>query len=447
VKRARALESVASSAFSPGRPTVSAMSVLSGRGVEIARGEGSGGAVRAVESAAGRPALRAGDRDLALDLLLGAALRCWRAGTCPSTRWRVAETLGEVTGAAADPRYIAALALTDPALQRGVVLDLISRFAPEDIIDGDVLRLLGMAAHAIGDRQASLDFLSRAESVLQDQGRLGRLSQLLIMQVIDSLECGQWNRAAAAGREGRWLVAETGHPVWPAGLHACAAMDRALRGDVRQASAHATEVEFLASGPPLGGLLSRAQLARGVALVTTGQHAAAYTQLRRLFEPSDPSFHPRERFGGIMFLADAAAEAGKRDDARDVLRGLEVVGAVPLSPVLHDHLRYAHAVLADPLTAPGAYSALMSADYASSTWARARAELAYGSWLWRERSAAEALVALRSAETAFDRIGAANWAVKARRESSRATARNLPEAVTAVAGCSQPTEAGPTRRT
>jgi hypothetical protein len=414
-KRSRALESVASSAFMIGRPTVSVMSMLIGRGAEIS-----------------------GD----LNRLLVTALRCWRADTAPTTRWQVMESLGEVRDATGDPRYIAALALTDPVLQRGVVTGLISRFTVEEIIDGDTLRLLGMAAHAIGDMPGSLNLLSRAESVLHEQGKLGVLSQMLTTQVIDSLGPGQWNRAAAAAREGGWLAAATRQPVWPAGMQACAAMDCALRGDVRQAIAHAAEVEFLAGGQPLNGLLSRAQLARGVALVTTGQHAAAYAELRRLFDPADPSFHPRERFGGIMFLADAAAEAGRREDARRVLRGLEAAGAEPASPMLRVHLRYARAILADPLTAPASYAAMLSADYASWTWERARAELAYGSWLWRERSASEALVPLRSAETAFGRMGAVNWAAKAHRESGRAIARELAAAGTAVVCCSQPTQAG-----
>jgi hypothetical protein len=323
-----------------------------------------------------------------------------------------------------DPRSIAALAISEPVLQCGVVMELITRFATEDITDGDALRLLGMAAHAIGDTPRSMDLLCRAEPALREQGKLGPLSQVLSLQVIDSLELGNWNRAAAAAEEGRRLAQETGQPIGPACMQVCAAMNSAFRGDVQQAIAHATEVEFLASGRRLDGLLSRVQLARGAALATTGKHAAAYTQLRRLFEPSDPSFHQRERFGGIMFLADAAAGAGKREDARDVLRGLAAVAAVTPSPVLHVHLRYARAVLADPLAAPAAYADLMSADYASWPWARARAELAYGSWLWRERSASEALGPLRSAEAAFGRIGAANWVAKARRECSRAIARN-----------------------
>jgi len=107
-----------------------------------------------------------------------------------------------------------------------------------------------------------------------------------------------------------------------------------------------------------------------------------------------------------------------------VLRDLDAVAAVTPSPLLHGHLRYARAVLADPQAAPAAYADLMASDYARWPWARARAELAFGRWLWREHSAAEALRPLRSAEAGFARIGAANWAAKARRERMRALARH-----------------------
>jgi hypothetical protein len=91
--------------------------------------------------------------------------------------------------------------------------------------------------------------------------------------------------------------------------------------------------------------------------------------------------------------------------------------------MLRVHLRYARAVLADPLDAPAAYARLMAADYTSWPWARARAELAYGSWLWRQRTGAEAVAALGRAEAAFHRMGASDWAAKARRERMRAMAR------------------------
>jgi hypothetical protein len=374
-----------------------------------------GDATRVFELCAiARQSVQAGDRDLALNLLLGAALRCWWADTGPAARARVVEVTRKLTGAAGDPRYVATLAVAEPVLECAAVMDLLSRSVPGDIADGDALRLLGMAAHAIGDTVRSVDFLGRAEALLREQGRLGLLSHVLSMQVIDRLELGDWDRALAAAAEGEQLARETGQPIWRTGTLICDAMGNALRGHTDQAFTYAAKVEMTASRQRLNDLLSCVQLVRGAALSNAGRYDAAYPQLRRLFEPSDPSFHQRERFGGVMFLAEAAVETGERDDARQVIAGLEAVAASAPSPLLHVHLRYARAVLADDATASALYADLMSQDLARWPWAKARAELAYGRWLRRQRRDAESVGVLGSALAAFDRIGATVWADRAR---------------------------------
>ena len=326
----------------------------------------------------------------------------------------MAEVTRELTDATGDPRYVAALAVAEPVLECAAVMDLLSRFVPGELTDGDTLRLLGMAAHAVGDTVRSVDFLTRSEALLREQGRLGLLSQVLSMQVIDRLELGDWDRASAAAAEGERLARETGQPIWRTGTLVCDAMDNAFRGHTELAFAYAAEVEMVASRQRLNDLLSCVQLVRGAALSNVGQYDAAYPQLRRSFEPSDPSFHQRQRFGGVMFLAEAAAETGERDDARQVIAGLEEVAASTPSPMLHVHLRYARAVLADDASAPALYAELMSQDLTRWPWAKARAELAYGTWLRRRRRDAESVGVLGSALAAFDRIGATVWADRAR---------------------------------
>jgi hypothetical protein len=175
-------------------------------------------------------------------------------------------------------------------------------------------------------------------------------------------------------------------------------------------------VELVASRQHLNDLLCCVQLARGSALLATEQDAQAYQEIRRLFDPADPSFHQRERFGAVMFLADAAVRAGERTDAREVIAGLEQVAAVTPSPMLRVHLRYARAVLSDDSAAGPLYADVMGQDLTRWPWARARAELAYGSWLRRQHRYAEAGEVLRGAEACFATIGAATWAAAARLE-------------------------------
>jgi hypothetical protein len=355
-----------------------------------------------------RKSAQAGDPDLALNLLLGAALRCWWADTGPAARARVVAVTSELRGQERDPRYVAALAVAEPVLQCAAVMRLLSQFAAEEIADADALRLLGMAAHAVGETVRSVEFLGRSEIMLREEGRLGLLSQVLSMLIADRLELGDWDRAAAD--EGERLARETGQPIWRTGTLFCDALRHALRGQCETALAYAAEVELVASRHQLNDMLSCVQRVRGAALARAGDHEGSYRELRRLFDAADPSFHQRERYGGVMFLADAAVLAGQVGEARDIIAGLEDVAVHAPSPMLHVHLTYARAVLADDGTAAGAYAALMGQDLSLWPFARARAALAYGRWLGRQGRPTASRDVLRAAEQQFRGIGATTWA-------------------------------------
>ena len=360
--------------------------------------------------------MAADDADLALNLLLGAALRCWWADAGPAARARVVEVTRRLHGSAEDPRYVAALAVAEPVLQAGAVIDLLSGLVIEKVAGAGALRLFGMAAHAVGDPVRAADLLDRAEARLRAQGRLGLLSHVLTMQVLDRIELGDWDRAATLAEEGRRLAPETAQPIWDIGTLLLHTMVLALRGDNDRAQALATDAEHAANGRHLTELLACVQLARGFGWISTGRHTEAYLALRRLFDPADPGFHQAERFHGVMFLAEAAVHAGRREDARAVIADLEAVAGTTPSPTLRVHLSYARAVLADDADAERLYLAALRQDLVRWPWTKARLELAYGSWLRRQRRVAESRAPLRSALTVLDLIGATTWAKQARAE-------------------------------
>jgi len=357
-----------------------------------------------------------GDRDLALNLLLGAALRCWWADTGPAARARVVAIAQRLAGTEDDPRLLAALAVAEPVLQVRVVLDRLRCVAVDEIGSADTLRLLGMAAHAVGDEVRAADLLSRAERMLRDQGRLGLLPQVLSMQVQVRLELGDWDGAAAAADEGQRLARDTGQPIWTTGTLVCDARANAFRGHPDVALKLATQAELAAGPRRLNDLLACVQLARGAAWFVEGRYPAAYAALRRLFDPADASFHQRERFAGVMFLAEAAIPAGQVDDARRVVEQLQELAAVAPAPILRVHLLYARAVLAHDRDADRWYRDALREDLGAWPWPRARLELAYGTWLRRRGRPGEARAHLASAAAVLTRIGAAAWAERARAE-------------------------------
>ena len=376
---------------------------------------GDGARVHQLCAAADRSA-RAGDLDLALNLLLGAALRCWWADPGPAARAQVVSGVKQLAAVGQDPRYLAALALAEPVLQGRSVIGTLSGLLIEDFPDADALRLLGMAAFAAGDLVRSAGFLDRAETVLRDEGRLGLLNHVLGLQAPIFLSTGDWERQIAASEEGRHLAHETRQPIWTAQTLVVEAVGHAHRGHAEEALELAARAEQMASGKHLNALLSAVRRARGCAWISSGRYPDAYTELSHAFDPADPSYHPRLRFASVMLLAEAAVRCGEQDGARAVMKDLELVAAVTPAPALHVYLLYARAVLAHDGDAEDLYRTALSQDLSRWPWPRARIELAYGSWLRRHRRVAESRAPLRSALTTLSLIGASSWAEQARAE-------------------------------
>ncbi|NMO55345.1 AAA family ATPase [Actinoplanes sp. TBRC 11911] len=362
-----------------------------------------------------RASADAGDTDLALNLLIGAALRCWWANPGEVARARVASVTLSLRGAREDPRYVAALAVAQPVLQARTVLGILSEISVETVLDAEALRLLGLAAHAVGDQPLALDFLQRAERKLRDQGRLGLLSHVLGVQGVVRLDLGDWAGSDSATEEARRLAQDTGQMIWSVGPLVNEARSAALQGNSEQALQLAAASEQMPTLRSLNLFLACAQLARGFALITEGRHNEAFEALRRVFDPADPCFHPRERFCGVMFVAEAGVYADRRDEARRIIADMEDLTRVTPSPLLAVQLLYARAVLADD-DAESRYREALAADLTRWPWVRARIQFAYGAWLRRQRRRIESREPLRQALGVFRLIGAKAWAENAQTE-------------------------------
>ncbi|MFE3257153.1 AAA family ATPase [Nocardia sp. NPDC059091] len=372
-----------------------------------------------------RRSAAAGDLDLALNLLLGAALRCWWADTGPRARALVVTVAEEQSIAVGDPRWAAIVAVAEPVRCGTLVHERLG--GPiTGTADADALRMLGMAAHAIGDSPRAIDLLSRADTLLRAEGRLGLLSHTLAMQPGDLLWTGDWKRAAEVIAEGRQVAEETRQPIWINGATIGDAMLCGLRGELDRALALVAFAEESVSPGGLNNLLSFLQLARGLAWLCADHFQVAFDLLRKLFDPSEPCYHQRESFDGVMFFAEAAVHADRVDEARRTIAELEATAAVTPSPLLHIQLAYARAVLADDAMAEALYRGALGRDLARWPLVRAKTELAYGNWLRRRRRVAEARALLRSAQTTLDLIGATTWARRARAELRAAGERDTP---------------------
>ncbi|NMO49948.1 AAA family ATPase [Actinoplanes sp. TBRC 11911] len=363
-----------------------------------------------------RESARAGDTDLALNLLLGAALRCWWANPGAEARARVASVTLGLPDVRDDPRYVATLAVAEPIRQARTVLDILSKVSAETVPNGDALRLFGAAAHAVGDQPRALEFLERSEKLLRYRGRLALLSQVLAMQGVVRLDLGDWTGSDSATEEARRLATDTGQPIWSIGPLVNEARSAALRGDSERALRLAALSEQMPALRPLNLFLACAQLARGFAFITAGRHAEAFDALRRVFDPADPCHHPREQLCGVMFVAEAGAYGDRRADARRIIARMEDLARITPAPLLEVQLRYARAVLADDDEAEALFRAGLATDLSRWPWVKARLQFAYGTWLRRHRRVTESREPLRQALDVFRLIGARTWAENAQTE-------------------------------
>ncbi|MCW2526305.1 MAG: regulatory protein LuxR, partial [Pseudonocardiales bacterium] len=366
-----------------------------------------------------RRASALGDFGLALNLLLGASLRCWWADSGADDQVEVVRVLDRLTGALGDPRHLAALAVAEPVLRASEVLHILDSVPLADVIDGDSLRVYAMAAYAVGDFVRATDLLDRAEESFRADGRLGMLPLVLALQLSIRLDLGDWSGAVAAGQEVATISRETGQELFVENNVLVEARGMALRGEWEAALRTMADAESQATQLRINDRICFGYQARGAALLSANQPAEAFACLRRQFDPEDPGFHLRESFAGVALMAEAAAECGEMDEARAVIETLETVAVVTPAPLLEVNLLYARAVMAPVGDRDRLYETALTHDLTRWPWARARLLLAYGRWLSESGRPALAASCLSDALEVFDRIGAKRW--------SRSAAASLAE--------------------
>ena len=362
-----------------------------------------------------RHAREAGDVNLYWNVLWRAAQRCFWADPGWEARNIVVSAAEEADGDGREPLLAAVLAYAAPLERANMVIDLVSRW-PADAGDAEAARLLGSAAVVVGAFDLSTRFFAQASAGLRTQGRLAHLARSLAMQGWSATCLADWNVAIPALDEAVRLAAETGESIWGAGAQALRAILAAVHGEPEVAAQLALEAERAVLSAGATHMLAYVQVARGLAALGEGRHANAYDELRRIFDPTDPAHHVVPCCWYVGELAEAAARSGHIDDARSYLAELEPLVEGTKSSWIRGAVLYAHAQLASDRDAAVIYERALEAHAVTWPFQRARLNLAYGSWLRRQRRVSESRAALRAARDAFDALDVAPWAERARQE-------------------------------
>jgi DNA-binding CsgD family transcriptional regulator/tetratricopeptide (TPR) repeat protein len=379
--------------------------------------DGAPGDPDAVERlvAVARDAAAGGDRNLSLNLLQGAALRCWWADPGADAKTLVVETVEQIAGNDLDPRALEILALTAPSDTAGRIATRVRQAAKIDGGDPSRTQLLAFAAYAAGDIAQSIELMDRASPTLRAQGRLGLLTQLLVVRAWAGINTGQFSESIRALEEGNGLAIETGQPIWTAISRMGSAVLLGLQGDERAAEKLIAEAEEDLSALRLSILLAESEFARGVIAMTAGRQSDAVDHLSRMFLPDGPAFHELVAQAAAPLVIECAVRAGRIDDARRLMDKLEAMAERTTAPLVQIGVRFGRAVLANESEAESLYEKALDTD---PKWPfdHARLEMSFGAWLRRQRRITESRPHLRSARDAFEALGVRPWADKARAE-------------------------------
>jgi ATP/maltotriose-dependent transcriptional regulator MalT len=368
---------------------------------------------------------------LALKALLTVAVGCWWGNPTQETRDVIVAAAERIDAAGDDLTVLAVLACADPVQRGAVVIERISRMKGDRAEDPAALHLVGLAATAVWAFDLSWVFLARAVDGLRSQGRLGLLAQALVSQAWAAVHLGKVTTAMSTADEAARLARETGQTRWALAADLVKATVAGERGDFETASALAERAE--ARLLPIGAqaMLSMVQFARGRYSVAHQQYADGFEHLARILDPSDVAYHPFVGAWALADLVEAAARAGRPDQAKLHLEALESLASETSAPYLRATLAYARVLLATGDGAELVYRAALDTDLSSWPGYRARLLLDYGRWLRRQRRVAESRAPLRAARESFDALGFDGLAEIARQElraSGETSVRRTPDA-------------------
>ncbi len=277
----------------------------------------------------------------------------------------------------------------------------------------DLLTNQGIAAFHLGDDDAFRSAFTRLLSRARATGAMGLVLFALPRLALAELSAGRLGEATSNAAEALELARTMGQPALTAMPLAELALYGALRGDAEyeQRLRQLDEVTLEQRTGILGELVhDTRRWAIAVHALLSGKPAAGLESLARMTQP------PLIRLAAYERL-DAAVRTGRHDLAEQWLRDFADFAAAVDAPRAHAVVAYGRALLASPESAEAFFrTALEHQVAARRPFETARIELGLGEFLRRARRRVDAREHLRRALGAFDDLGAAPWAERARTE-------------------------------
>ena len=252
--------------------------------------------------------------------------------------------------------------------------------------------------------------------------RWARLGSALDTLAAVEFRAGRWSGADAHSAEALRLARDHGRAFEVASSATTLARIAAARG------AEADSRALLKEARPLAGVgtlaAAYAASASGFLELSLGRPEAAIREL-------EPLASRAGALGAAVVpwlpdLVEAYARCGRRAEAADALARFESLARMSRSKMSLAALARCRGLLAPAGALDADFDeALRLQARSAAPFERARTELCYGERLRRSRRRSEAALHLRSAAAAFELLGAAPWADRARRELAPLTRAGL----------------------
>jgi DNA-binding CsgD family transcriptional regulator len=405
--------------------------------IETRLGEG-GDRIRFLAGLA-REAAGHGLADLAQDLLLAAARRCWWADPGREARLLVADTAVELADSQLHPALQSVLAFAAPDAYGAMARGHLATLSHDASLDAAKLTHLGVAATVLCMFGQARGMFAAAITQLREQRRLGLLIRALTYDAFAAVYTCQWADVLTDARECIQAAADAGQHRWIAVITVPKIIVTALRGDQAEMERLASEAEPVLLSSGQGSALAHLQIGRGLSALGQGDYHTAYQHLLRLYDPADPAHNYMLCMYHIADLADAASHSGHHERAAGLLA---TAAGQPPGPLLTVSTAFAAAMLGkDDQHAGQRFELALAGDLRHWPFYHARLRLEYGCWLRRHHQPARSRDQLRAARGVLHALGAQGWVQRAD-EELRASGARAP----AAAPQAQPEQLSPQER-
>lgn len=297
----------------------------------------------------------------------------------------------------------------------GVGERLRTALAAADLAEPWDLMRLGVAAYYVDTLADFRPYLDRMAERERDAGAATSLMTILQLTMFDHIAAGNWDEAVAIGRRGLELTAEHGYELFGHQFRAILGLVAAQRGETARAGELQAVVDDWARPRRVGFLTRFAEEIGLAAALSDGDYETAWTYAIGITTPGEFPPFVQHASRTLLDLVEAALHTGRDELARRHATAAVRENLSLISPRLS--LLTAGALA---MTEPSAEAFAAAAGHpaaAAFPFEYARIRLAEGSWQRRQKRITEAREALGEALATFERLGAHQWAERARHES------------------------------